>query len=132
MEFSYTNSRFKNLGPIIKPKHHGQTINSPDFKKHSKHENSSSEFPLIRLLVTVLSLVLIVITVKLLPITESETRKLAKIEENLMSKTKNFIDAHYNKPKYKRKLVILLGEDHAFQEDISEMFNMRDDTVYRK
>jgi hypothetical protein len=70
--------------------------------------------------------------VKLLPITESETRKLAKIEENLMSKTKNFIDAHYNKPKYKRKLVILLGEDHAFQEDISEMFNMRDDTVYRK
>lgn len=130
MEFSYTNSRFKNL-PIIKPKHPGQTINSPDFKKHSKHEKSS-QFPLIRLLVTVLSLVLIVITVKLLPITESETRKLAKIEENLMSKTKNFIDAHYNKPKYKRKLVILLGEDHAFQEDISEMFNMRDDTVYRK
>ena len=130
MEFSYTNSRFKN--PISQPTHYGQTINSPDFNRYSKPEKSS-EFKLIRLFVTVSSLlVLIAITITFLPINVSESRKLAEIEENLMSKTKQFIDAHYNRPKHKRKLVILLGEDHAFQEDISEMFNMRDDTVYGK
>jgi len=91
MEFSYSSARYsKNEKSNL----HGTTINSPDFKKSSiqKSNKPSENFPLIRFLVTTLSLVILVITTKVFPISESKTKKLSQIEENLMSKTKQFID----------------------------------------